>query len=226
MGTLDYYVVLGVPRSESTERIRSAFRDLAKKHHPDRAGPQGAAAFREIVEAYRILSDPRARRLYDDRLKRAEQGDVPVRIAFVGKPPPEPLVSEPVPLFDYPETTYPSLEEMFDRFYRNFTGIDVPKAERVEPLHCEVVLSPQEAAAGGVLPIGVPVFSACPSCGGSGRDWLFPCLRCEQRGMLENTATVRLRIPPMVRSGAVIDIPLESLGVENCYLRILIRIGG
>jgi DnaJ-class molecular chaperone len=226
MSTRDYYVVLGVPRSESGEGIRSAFRDLVKQYHPDRTGSQGAAAFREIVEAYLILSDPRARRLYDDRLKRPEQGEVPARTVFAGKPPPEPLVSEPVPLFDDPESIHPSLEEMFDRFCRNFTRLNVPKAERVEPLHCEVVLSPQEAAAGGVLPIGVPVFSPCPSCGGSGRDWLFPCLRCGQRGMLEDTATVRLRIPPMVRSGAVIDIPLESLGVENFYLRILIRIGG
>jgi HSP20 family molecular chaperone IbpA len=42
--------------------IRAAFRDLARKHHPDIAGPRGAPAFREAVEAYRALSDPEARR--------------------------------------------------------------------------------------------------------------------------------------------------------------------
>jgi DnaJ-class molecular chaperone len=61
----DYYFVLGIPRDESARGIRKAFRDQARRHHPDRAGPNGAPRFRDVVEAYRVLSDPEQRRAYD-----------------------------------------------------------------------------------------------------------------------------------------------------------------
>jgi DnaJ-class molecular chaperone len=69
MATKDYYLVLGVPRDESEAGIRSAFRDLARRHHPDRAGPSGTPHFREVVEAYRVLSDPGLRREHDAELR-------------------------------------------------------------------------------------------------------------------------------------------------------------
>jgi hypothetical protein len=55
------------------------------------------------------------------------------------------------------ETIRPSFDALFDRVLRNFTGIEVPKGERIEDLNIEVVLSPLEAARGVVAPIGVPV---------------------------------------------------------------------
>jgi DnaJ-class molecular chaperone len=221
MATRDYYVTLGVPRTETTAGIRFAFRDQVKRHHPDRSGAEGGEAFREVVEAYRVLSDPTLRDRYDERLRR--RGRVPEQVA-VRRAAAEPLTQEPVPLFGRAEEARPSFEAMFDRLVRNFTRIGVPKAERLEPLNCNVVLSPEEAARGGVLPISVPVFEACPRCGGSGHTWLFPCLHCGQSGMVEETVTVRLEIPPMVCGGTVIDIPLEGLAVFNFRLRIFIHI--
>jgi hypothetical protein len=47
---------------------------------------------------------------------------------------------------------------MVDRFLRNFTGIGIPKAERIADFNLEVILSPDEAAQGGLAPIGVPSF--------------------------------------------------------------------
>ena len=221
MATRDYYVTLGVPRTETAAGIRSAFRDLAKRYHPDRSGAEDSKAFREAVEAYRILSDAALRSRYDERLRRQEAApeEVVVRRASA-----EPLTRAPIPLFGRTGEIRPSFDAMFDRLVRNFTRIGVPKAERVEPLNCDVVLSPDEAARGGVLPISVPVFEACPECGGSGHTWLFPCLHCGQSGTVEESVTVRLEIPPMVRAGTVIDLPLEGLGVSNFGLRILIHI--
>ena len=72
MVTRDYYVTLGVPRTETTAGIRSAFRDLVKRHHPDRSDAEDSKAFREVVEAYRVLSDPALRDRYDERLRRQE----------------------------------------------------------------------------------------------------------------------------------------------------------
>jgi molecular chaperone DnaJ len=63
----DYYAVLGVPRSASTEEIKRAFRSLALKHHPDR-NPGDAEAerrFREAAEAWEVLGDPDQRARYD-----------------------------------------------------------------------------------------------------------------------------------------------------------------
>src|ERR1700730_18561237 len=63
----DYYEVLGVPRTASQKEISTAFRKLARKHHPDlNAGDkQAEARFKEVSEAHDVLHDPKKRKLYD-----------------------------------------------------------------------------------------------------------------------------------------------------------------
>ena len=63
----DYYDILGIKRDASAETIKKAFRKLAKKYHPDsNAGnPQAEQMFKDVNEAYSILSDPEKRKLYD-----------------------------------------------------------------------------------------------------------------------------------------------------------------
>jgi molecular chaperone DnaJ len=185
-----YYMILGVSRTESPGGIRAAYRDLARKLHPDVAGEQTTHAFQEVSEAYDVLSDPERRRQYNHELQRAESEDLrPVR--------------QPAP-----------------RFVRSFSGGGVPKSDQVEDLNLEVVLTPDEARRGCVLPIGVPVFRRCPRCGGSGRDWLFPCWSCERQGMIDSEEIVRFGIPAMVRSGSIFEVPLQGLGIHNFYLRL------
>ena len=118
----------------------------------------------------------------------------------------------------------PSFESLFDRFVRNFTGEGVPKGERLESLNVEVILSPEEAAKGCVLLMGMPVFYDCPQCGGSGHNWLFPCIDCNTQGIIEGEKTVRVPIPPMVQSRSIIELPIHGLGIHNFYLRLHIRI--
>lgn len=211
-----YYMILGVSRTEGSGAIRSAYRDLAKKLHPDVAGEQATHAFQEISEAYDVLSDPQRRRAYNDELRRAENADVaPVRAA------PSPPIERPaVSIFGAAESIRPSFQAMYERFRRNFTGVGIPKSEYLEGLNIEVVLTPEEGRRGCVLPIGVPVFRRCPQCRGSGRDWLFPCLSCGQEGMIEDEEIVRVRIPAMARSGSIFEMPLQGLGIHNFYLRL------
>ncbi|TMD72800.1 MAG: J domain-containing protein [Chloroflexi bacterium] len=66
--TKDFYDVLGVPRGATQKEIASAFRKLARKHHPDlNAGDkQAEARFKEISEAHEVLSDSKKRKLYDE----------------------------------------------------------------------------------------------------------------------------------------------------------------
>jgi len=66
MAKRDYYEVLGVGRKAAADEVRSAYRRLARKHHPDvNKAPEAAAKFREATEAYEVLSDPEKRKKYD-----------------------------------------------------------------------------------------------------------------------------------------------------------------
>jgi hypothetical protein len=226
MITKDYYVILGVSRTESTSGIREAFRELLKRYHPDRVGPQGARVFQDMVEASRVLSDPERRKLYHQGLRHAVGSAEPQPAPLIvgQRPQPEPVVPESRSVPRDFQTIQPSFEALMERVLRNFTGIGVPKGERVEGLTVEVILSAAEAARGGVASLGVPVFSPCPVCGGSGREWLFPCTYCREQRMVEGEEMVRIPIPPMVREGTILEVPIRGLGIHNIYLRLYIRI--
>jgi DnaJ-class molecular chaperone len=225
MDTKDYYMILGITRAESPSGIREAFRELAKRYHPDRVGAQGTTFFQEIVEAYEVLSDPERRTLYNRGLQHAEGGESwQAEPIIMGQAvPPEPLVPEPLQWRHFSQMR-PSREALLDRLRRNFTGRNLPKGERLEALTIEIILSPDEALRGRTLLIGVPVFYPCPMCNGSGRDWLFPCVYCQQQGMVEEAETVRIHIPPLVQDGAVVALPLRGLGIHNVYVRVLVRV--
>ena len=61
----DYYDSLGVQRDASADEIKRAYRKLALKHHPDKGGTSNEAKFKEVNEAYQVLSDPKKRAAYD-----------------------------------------------------------------------------------------------------------------------------------------------------------------
>src|SRR5882672_5080292 len=72
----DYYATLGVPRDASEEDIKKSFRKLARQYHPDVAKDKKTAEekFKEINEAYEVLSDPEKRKKYDELGANWKQG--------------------------------------------------------------------------------------------------------------------------------------------------------
>jgi molecular chaperone DnaJ len=226
MARKDYYLMLGVSRREKARGIQEAFRELAKKYHPDRAGPAGPSQFQDIQEAYEVLSDSKQRNAYDHEVERDDISahSRPEVISPRHRPRAEPFVPEPISVLRDFETIQPSFEPLFDRFVRNFTGEGIPKGERLEDLNVEVVLSSDEAARGVTVSVGVRVFYVCSQCGGSGRDWLFPCVNCHTQGIIEDEETVGIRLRPPVADRAIREVPIHGLGIHNFYLRLHVRI--
>jgi DnaJ-class molecular chaperone len=226
MASKDYYLILGVSRRENFRAIQDAFRELAKRYHPDRAGPEGTRQFQDIQEAYEVLSDPEKRKSYNYELEQDEMKIHSRPEPIFSRPAsrPEPLVPQNMSVLRDFETIRPSFEPLFERFLRNFTRENIPKGERLESLNVEVILSPEEATRGIAVGVSVPVFYTCRQCGGSGRDWLFPCVGCSAQGTIEQEETVRVYIPPMAPDRAIIEVPIHGLGIHNFYLRLHIRI--
>lgn len=210
MARADYYLVLGVPRDETPERIRTAYRALVKRYHPDRAGAADAARFREVAEAYEVLSDGERRRRYNALLERA--APVGRRVAPAPWPEPEPLAAHDAPVFAEPMSVR-----------RAATGVGTPKGGRVDTLHVEVVLAPDEALRGGMLAVAVPVPGWCPACGGGGETWSGRCRACGGEGVVEREVPVRVRLPVLVRD-ATLELPLHDVGLPDVVLALHLRI--
>lgn len=225
MSQKNYYSVLGVSPSENLDGIQEAFRKLAKAYHPDRAGSEGTRRFQDIQEAYSVLCNAERRRAHDDELDENEirTRSRPEPIVF-RRSRPEPLIPRSISILHDFETVRPSFEPLFERFVRNFTGEGVPKGERIEALNVEVALPLDEADRGVVVPLGVPVFHTCRVCGGSGRNWLFPCANCDAHGIIEIEETIRVHIPRGAFDRSTVEIPMDGLGIQNFYLRLHLRI--
>ena len=90
---MNYYVVLGIAEDADRETIRSAFRAMVRRYHPDARAGASSDAFLRVVEAYETLSDPARRRAYDQTLHPHEVGSPQKRKRFV-----EPLGNRLEPL--------------------------------------------------------------------------------------------------------------------------------
>ena len=223
-----YYLVLGVDPLESVHGIRNAFRELVQRYHPDRAGSRGMPFFQDIIQAYRVLSDPGRRASYDAGLRDGSQRGVARRPPLTPRQSPEPesLAPAPVSLFRDFAVRRPGRDEIATRFRRSFTHPDLPKSQRPEALRLEVVLPPDRAARGGLLELGVPVFYPCRSCHGLGAVGPFVCRGCGGQGMEEQEEVVQLSVPARLRDGAVFTLPLRGLGIHGLFLELMLRVGG
>jgi molecular chaperone DnaJ len=175
----DYYQVLGVAETATTDEIKKAFRRLAKQHHPDRNpnNPQAADRFKEINEAHDVLSDVDKRKKYD-QLRRygAFAGPSGGPSARRGRGAPSGG--------DFDMSDLGGLGDIFSSIFGRRGGGAGREAEP-EETETEVTIPFRIAALGGTVPITLVMAEVCPTCGGSGAAkgaTVNTCPECKGRG--------------------------------------------
>ena len=194
MAVRNYYRVLGIPRSESAEGVRAAFRALVKRFHPDCAGTGSAEQFREIHEAYAVLSDPQRRTEYDSLL--SGEGRLAVRCDERLR-----RYESPAPLAPTPQA-----RPRFAPMWR-----DASSTAQRRVLRAEVLMTPSEAIHGGVATLMVPQARPCPACAGGGGFGPLSCELCSASGVVRGERTISIRLPPMASARASYDVVVDAL---------------
>ncbi len=232
-----YYEILGVERSASDAEIKRAFRKLAQQWHPDvSADAEAADKFKEINEAYQVLSDPKRRQIYD-MVGRAGLGDMGAGSPF--------------------GEGFGGFGDLFDAFFAGMGGapagsrrsrhqsgsdlrydIRVTFEEAVRGIEKEIefdVLDRCSTCAGtGAAPGSAPVtcsacggrgeirsvrqtmlgqlvnVTACSRCNGEGRTIGSPCTACRGEGRLSRRKKIRVTIPAGIDEGHQIRLSGEG----------------
>ncbi len=181
----DYYEILGVPRNASQEEIKKAFRRLARKYHPDiNKSPEAQEKFKEINEAYQVLSDPEKRKLYDQFGHSAFEGaGAKEQVNFQDFPSLEEILRDFFGGgFDF---TFDSIFEKATRGRRR--GSRGPS--RGEDIYKTIEISLEDAYRGTTVEVDVEREEECPSCRGEGYDrtkGMKVCPSCGGKGYIES----------------------------------------
>ncbi len=163
MAKRDYYEILGVPRKASKGEIKKAYRKLAMQYHPDRnKEPDAAEKFKEISEAYGVLSDDQKRQQYDmfghaGIDSRYTQEDIFRDINF----------GDIFGDMDF-GFGFSGIESIFNMFFGGGGRRTGPRRGRDLAYEMEITL--EEVASGSKRRIRVPKNATCSTCGGSGSE--------------------------------------------------------
>ncbi len=242
MPTRDYYDILGVRRGASEHEIKRAYRKLARKYHPDvNPGDKTAEArFKEISQAYEVLSDPEKRRRYDQLGHEAFSagGRTSTEAGFGGFD---------FSGFDIRTGGFGDLSDLLSDFFGQREQARAPAPGKGEDLHYSLDIDFEDAIRGLATEITLQKHSrcercggsggrpgspldpcpecggsgrlrgrllrgsqACPRCGGAGRVSREACPACGGRGVTFGTERIAVKIPPGVDTGS--RVRLQGMG--------------
>lgn len=186
----DYYEALGVPRKASVKEIRQAYRRLARKYHPDlNPGDQSSEEkFKQIQEAYDILSDSKKRRMYDQFGFYADGGGPPGATGNAGE------VQVDFGGFDFGGgggSAGTSFRDLFNQFFRGAGAAEAAThAQPGSDLEYHLEVSFAEAVRGTVKKFNIARLENCADCAGSGAaaGSQQACAACGGTGRASQTA--------------------------------------
>jgi DnaJ-class molecular chaperone len=211
----DYYQILGVPRTASTDDIKKAFRRLARQYHPDlHAGAKKAEMekkFKELNEAQEVLTDPDKRKKYDqygadwDQAQAFEKARQQARPQGFGGGPwgfegdygsQGGGGSASEPFSDFFESIFGNR----GRAGRNSSGMPG------EDIETEVRLGLREVLTGVTKRVNLREPRTCSTCQGSGTVRGRSCMTCQGTGMTSEYKTIEVRIPAGVQDGTRVRV--------------------
>ena len=204
MAAKDYYSILGVSRDASEKELKQAFRRLARKHHPDvNPGDKSAEAkFKEINEAYEVLSDKEKRKKYDqfgDQWQYADQ------FAAAGGR------QAPFQGFDFSDfakggTTFHFGESDFGSLFDELLHRSRAQPRRGRDIEHPLEVTLEEAYHGTSRILSLEVKEPCNTCHGSGRIQKIPCSVCHGSGTVPRVKRLEVKIPPGVKTRSRVRI--------------------
>lgn len=222
----DYYDVLDVERTADDAALKAAFRKAARKHHPDvnPGDPQAEERFKEVNEAYEVLSDSEKRKLYD------RYGEEWQRFKEAGYTGDEPqggsrrTTNEDFGSWftgssgGYRSTDFSSSgdhSDFFETLFGNFGGSragkgtftrSTPRPRRGQDIDAEVEVSFEEAFRGTTRRFDIQAEEVCPTCGGAGLVRNAICPTCDGAGYIPRIKTIEVKIPSGVANGSRIRV--------------------
>ncbi len=216
----NYYETLGIDKKATTDDVKKAFRKLAQKHHPDKGGDE--AKFKEITEAYSILSDEKKRREYDN-YGQTFQG---------GGPSGQGQGGNPFGGFDFNGFGQGGVEfdfgDLFNGGFGDIFGGGAQRARRGRDISIDIEVSFKEAVLGGHREVLITKVGKCDICKGDGAKpgtSMKTCETCNGAGKVHETRSSMLGQFSSVRTCATCDgtgkIPDHAC--DNCRGRGVLK---